>query len=136
MITVNQIYTAVEAEVNTTERPVYCASRLEPVPPQFPSVQIVEMNHYPIRNALPLNFGEHEDVSLRRDFEAHVFSNLKNNALSEARAIMEDVEVAFRKMYFVETYCGQANNADPAVIHMVARFTRNIGDADPLDLSE
>lgn len=132
MISINQIYSYVEAQVNTVERPVYCASRLEPIPPQFPSVQITEMNHRAIRSALPLNFGSHEDVSLQRDFEVHVYSNLKNGALTEARSIMTDVETAFREMYFIETYCGQANNADPSVIHMVARFTRNFGDADPL----
>lgn len=135
MISVNQIYSYVEAEVNTDERPVYCASRLEPLPPQFPSVQITEMNHRAIQGALPLNFGTHDGVSVTRDFEVHVFSNLKNNALSEARSIMDDVEVAFRKMWFIETYCGQANNADPSVIHMVARFTRNFGDNDPLTIA-
>jgi hypothetical protein len=83
---------------------------------------------------LPLTFGQHETVSLRRDFEAHVFSNLKNGALSEARDIMSDVETAFREMYFVETYCGQTTNADPQVIHLVARFTRNIGDGDALTI--
>ena len=134
MISVNQIYSYVEAEVNTQERPVYCASRLEPLPPQFPSVQIVEMSHYPIRSALPLNFGAHEEVSMTRDFEVHVFSNLKNGALTEARSIMTDVETAFRELYFIETYCGQANNLDPSVIHMVARFTRNFGDSDPLTI--
>ncbi len=135
MVSVNQIYTYIEAEL-TRERPdLYCASRLEPLPPQFPSVEIVEMNHLPVSRALPLNFGEHDTVSLRRDIEVHVFSNLKNGALSEARDIMDDVESAFRSIYFVETFCGQSTNADPQVIHMVARFTRNIGDSDPLTAS-
>ena len=135
MISVNRIYAYVEAEVNTVERPVYVASRLEPLPPQFPSVQIVEINHRELRNALPLNFGAHDELSVTRDFEAHVFSNLKNGALTEARSIMTDVEVAFRKMYFIETYCGQANNDDPSVVHIVARFTRNFGDNDPLTIA-
>lgn len=132
MISVNQIYSYVVAELTASRPDLYCASRLEPVPPNFPSVEIVEMGHQNINRVLPLNFGEHETTSLRRDFEVHVFSNLKNGALSEARDIMDDVETAFREMYFVETYCGQTNNADPQVIHMVARFTRNICDGDTL----
>lgn len=134
MISVNQIYSYVEAELTALRPGLYCASRLEPVPPNFPSVEIVEINHQPIQRTLPLTFGQHETVSLRRDFEAHVFSNLKNGALSEARDIMSDVETAFREMYFVETYCGQTTNADPQVIHLVARFTRNIGDGDALTI--
>ena len=132
MVSVNQIYSYVEAALTASHPGLYCASRLEPVPPNFPSVEIVEINHAEITRTLPLNFGSHDTVSLRRDFEAHVFSNLKNGALTQARDIMEDVETAFREMYFVETYCGQTNNADQQVIHLVARFTRNIGDGDAL----
>ena len=134
MISANQIYSYVEAELTALRPDLYCASRLEPVPPNFPSVEIVEINHPQIQRTLPLTFGQHETVSLRRDFEAHVFSNLKNGALSEARDIMSDVETAFREMYFVETYCEQTTNADPQVIHLVARFTRNIGDGDALTI--
>ena len=135
MVSVNQIYTFIETELTRDRPDLYCASRLEPLPPQFPSVEIVEMNHLPVNRALPLNFGTHGPVSVRRDFEVHVFSNLKNGALTEARSIMTDVETAFQEIYFVETYCGQSSNADPQVIHLVARFTRNFGDADPLTAS-
>lgn len=134
MITVNQIYTYVKNRI-TAGRSLYVSSTPEPLPPQFPSVEIVEMNHYPLERALPINFGEHDTVSLRRDFEVHVYSNLKNGALTQARDIMTDVETAFREAYFVETYCSQARNADPTVVHMVARFTRNIGDGDALTVS-
>lgn len=133
MITVNQIYNYIVDAITEERSDLYCASRLEPIPERFPSVQIVELNHIPIQNRISLDF---KDMPMRRDFEVHVFSNLKNGALSEARSIMTDVEEAFRSAFFVETYCGQANNADVSVIHMVARFTRNIGDGDSLTLDE
>lgn len=130
MITVNQIYNYVEGQINLPNRPVYCASVDEPIPASFPACQIFELNHPQYVNATPLSFATKDSVSVRRDFEVHVFSNLKNKALSEARSIMNDVEVAFRQLSFIETACLQTDNADPNVINLVARFTRNICDGD------
>ena len=132
MITLNQVYDYIESAVNTVERPVFCSSVLEPIPDTFPACQILSLNHLDYQRTLPLSFAGHESVSRRMDFEAHVFSNKKNLALSEAREIMDDVEIAFRQLWFVETSCMQSDNVDPSIIHMVARFTRNVGDGDEL----
>lgn len=129
MVTRNQIYDYIEGEVNTASRPVYCASILEPVPQSFPACFITEINHYPSRGNIELSF---EDEQLVRDFEVHTFSNLQNEALIEAQAVMSDVEVAMRSIGFIETYCGQANNIDPTVVHVVARFTRVFGGEDTI----
>lgn len=130
MITLNQIYDYVESAVNTEQRPVFCSSDLEPISDTFPACQIVSLNHTDIQNALPLSFADHETVSKRVEFEAHVFSNKQNRALTEAREIMDDVEIAFRQLWFIETACMQSDNVDPSIIHLVARFTRNICDGD------
>ena len=133
MVTINQIYDTIVNQI-TQDRQLYCSSTLEPVSAadHFPACQIVEMNHPIVQTALPLNFQTKSEVTLRRDFEAHVFSNLKNGALSQAREIMSDVEIAFLQIGFIETACTQSDNADPSVIHLVARFTRNICDGDSL----
>lgn len=130
MITVNQIYDYVEGQVNLVNRPVYCASRLEPIPESFPACFIVENDHFPRRSAIDLDF---TDENVERHFEVHVHSNLDNGALAQAHDIMSDVEAAFRELYFIETYAGQTNNIDPTVVHLVARFQRFIGGADTLN---
>lgn len=129
MVSRNQIYTYVEEEVNTESRPVYCASVLEPIPKSFPACFIVEINHYPSRSNIELEF---KDEQLVRDFEVHTFSSRMNDALTEAMNIMEDVETAMREIGFIETYCGQANNIDPTVVHVAARFTRIFGGEDTI----
>ena len=130
MITANEIFNHIESEVNLESRPVYCASRLEPVPEEFPACYIVENDHYPRRESITLAFG---DEQVERHFEVHVHSNLINGALAQAYDIMGDVETAFRELYFIETYCGQTNNLDPTVVHLVARFSRIIGGADSIE---
>lgn len=132
MIRVNQIYDYVESQINLPDRRVYCSSVDEPIPASFPACQIFELSHAQYQNATPLAFASKEHVSVRRNFEVHVFSNLKNKALSEARSIMDDVEIAFRQLSFIETTCMQTDNADPNVVNLVARFTRNIGDGDEI----
>lgn len=129
MISRNQIYDYMEGEVNTIAHPVYCASVLEPVPKFFPACYITEISHYPSRQNVELS---NEDIQLVRDFEVHAFSALQNDALNEAMEIMTDAETAMKEIGFIETYCGQANNLDPTVVHVVARFTRVFGDEDTI----
>ena len=133
MLSANQIYNYIENAVNTQERPVYCSSVNEPIGSVFPACQISELTHVFDQRSLPLSFAKHETTTLRREYEVHVFSNLKNQGLSEARSIMDDVEIAFKQLSFIETACTQTDNADPNVIHLVARFTRTIGDGDEID---
>ena len=130
MITENQIYTYVEEVVNTASRPVYCSSIKEPIPEELPSCMIGEIGRADLQNALPLSFARKETVSKRITFEVHVFSNKKNIALSEAREIMDDAELAFRQLHFVETMREPLSGNNTTLVHLVARFTRNIGDGD------
>lgn len=129
MITVNQIYSYIEAAVNTVERPVYCAAVRVIAPNSFPACYIVEDNHSFVRQNVTINLN---DTPLTRNFTVEVFSNKRVNPLSEARDIMDDVEIAMKQLGFVETFCGQVDNADPSIIRIVGRFTRVIGDSDTI----
>ena len=128
-ITRNAIYDYVEKRVNTAERPVYCASRYEPVPNSFPACFITEATHRPDRASITLDFADDQVI---RDFEVQVSSNKVTTGLQEAYEIMEDVETAMKELYFIETYCNQVTNIDPSVVRLVARFTRVIGGADAM----
>lgn len=130
MITRNDVYSYIEERVNLPSRKVYCASRLEPVPDEFPACYITEINRMQDRNAIDMQFSDEQRVLT---YEVHVYSNLLNGALSEANAIMEDAESAFKSIYFIETYRGQVNNLDPTILHLAARFTRTVGGADTID---
>lgn len=131
MVSINQIYDTIESAVNLVGRPVYCASKREPIPESFPACYIVEDDHSFIRSAIPLNFS---DAPLTRNFSVEVYSSLTNGALTEAREIMDDVEEVMMQLGFIETYCGQTNNADPSVTRIVGRFTRVFGANDPLEI--
>lgn len=123
------IYTYVEAAVNTVERPVYCASQLEPVPREFPACYITEAQHRKDRSYVTL---AHDDGHYVRNWEVQIFSNKTNGGLMECHDLMDDVESAFQHLAFIETYCGQQENIDPSVTRLVARFTATIGSADQM----
>lgn len=124
-----EIYTYVEAAVNTVERPVYCGSQYEPIPEEFPACYITEAEHRKSRMYVTL---AHDDGHFIRNWEVQVFSNKTNGGLMECHAIMDDVERAFQELAFIETYCGQQQNADPTITRLVARFTGTVGSADEL----
>ena len=129
MISRIDIYDYIEAAVNTELRPVYCEARLEVVPEYFPACYITETGSASESQNYTLDF---TDEQVRRDFEAHVFSNLADGALAQAESIMDDVRAAFRKLYFIENFVGRTDNIDPTVIHLVGRFHRTIGGADQM----
>lgn len=124
-----RIYSYVEAAVNTAQRPIYCASQLEPVPRSFPACYITEAQHRKDRGYVTL---AHDDGHYIRDWEVQIFSNKQSDGLMECHAIMEDVEKAFAEIQFIETYCGQMQNIDPTITRLVARFTATIGSADQM----
>lgn len=129
MINFNDIYNHIEAAVNTEEHPVYCASQLEPVPESFPACYITEAEHRKSRAYVTLAY---DDGHFIRNWEVQVFSNKVTDALAECHEIMEYAEDAFQRLRFIETYCGQQQNADPSVTRLVARFTSTIGSADQM----
>lgn len=125
----NSIYSYVADAINTQSRAVYCVGVYEPTPKSFPCAYIHETDHRPMRDAVTLSF---TDEQLLGSWEVQVFSNLTDGALSEAYDIMADVEIAFKQLYFIETFCSQVQNIDPSVTRVVARFTRVYGDNDHL----
>ena len=129
MINYIDIYDYVEAEVNTEDRPVYCASRLEPVPQSFPACYITAMDTHALSQNYTLAY---DDEQAHFDMEVHVFTNEENGALYAANLIMDDVRTAFRKLYFKESFVGETANIDPTIVHLVGRFSRNIGGADQM----
>ena len=124
-----EIYTYIEGKTNTAQRPVYCASKYEPIPFEFPACYITEAEHHKNSTYVTLN---HDDGHLVRNWEVQVFSNKQSGGLMECFSIMEDIETAFAELAFVETYCGQQQNIDPTITRLVARFTATIGSADTM----
>lgn len=129
MINYIDIYDYVEAQVNTENRPVYCATRLEPVPQSFPACYITVMDDHASSYNYTLAF---DDEQTEMTFEVHVFTNEENGALYAANLIMADVRTAFRNLFFKESFVGETGNIDPTIVHMVGRFSRHIGGADQM----
>lgn len=132
-MTRNAIYDYAESVVNTTATPVYCASRFEPIPEEFPACFLYEIGKTDVETAVTLDFTEKVKFVT---WEVQVFSNSVNDAVSEANGIMDRVEVAFRDMKFLETFCSEMTTGDPSVYRIVARFERTICDADTIPTQE
>ena len=128
-ITRNEIYTYVVEAVDTTARPVYCSTRLEPVTETFPALYLAETGRRDIRQYTTLAFDDNvQEVT----WEAQVFSNDTSDGVEETHNIMQDVRDAFRDLKFMMTFCSEIPNNDPSVYRMVARFSRVIGGANKI----
>lgn len=132
MISPHYIYNYIEGAVNQTDRPVYCASRLEIIPPSFPAAYLTEIERY-----------DRASINLKRTdrmksvtWEAQVFSNLRVGAVDEAHEVMDDIDEAFAHLGFTQTYCMPIDNADPTIYRLVGRWTRLIGDGDEFPVTE
>ena len=126
MISPHYIYNYIEEAVNLQDRPVYCASRYEIVPPSFPAAYLSEINRYD-RGAINL---KRTDRMKFVTWEAQVFSNKTTGAVDEAREIMEDIDIAMAHLGFTQTYCQPIENADPTIYRLIGRWNRLIGDGD------
>ena len=130
MITRNDIYDYAERKVNTTDRPVYCSSRYEPIPEVFPACFMYEIGKMDIRDNVNLSFTEYvKNVT----WEVQVFANNTDDAITTANGVMDSVEEAFRDMKFLETFCSEMTNGDPSIYRMVARFERVICGSDEIE---
>ncbi|MBO5971149.1 MAG: hypothetical protein J6S14_21965 [Clostridia bacterium] len=129
MISFYDIYDRIERELNRESRPMNCTSYYEPVPSEFPTVMVSEMEHHQAKGAIDLAF---TDDQLERYIEVQVVSNKWDGAPEEARSIMAEVEAVMKRLYFIETFCGEIENIDPAVTRMSARFHRVFGGLDTL----
>ena len=129
----NAIYSYIEGKVNTISRPVYCTSLYEPVMPIFPACYIIETDHHRVRQNVDLN---NTVDSMELNWEVQVFVNSENGALSDCYGIMEDAEIAFEELGFIESYCEQVSNIDTSIYRVVARFSRIVGDEDEMPENE
>ena len=115
--------------MNIVSRPVYMTSRFEPIWEQFPAVYATEISHNDIKRYVNLNY---TDIVKNVGWEVQVFSNKVTGAIDEAHEIMQDIEISFREMKFIETYCAETPYNEPNIYRIVARFERVIADADTL----
>lgn len=132
MISPHYIYNYIEEAVNLPDRPVYCASRYEIVPPSFPAAYLSEIDRMD-RGAINL---KRTDKMKFVTWEAQVFSNLTVGAVDEAHEIMDDIDDAMARLGFVQTYRAPIENADPTIYRLVGRWTRLLGDGDTLPVTE
>ena len=132
MISNHYIYNYIEKATNTTARPVYCATRLEIIPPSFPACYLTEINRYD-RGSVNLM---RTDKMKMMVWEAQIFSNKATGAVDEAYGILEDVDIAFAHLGFTQTYCQQVSNIDPSIYRLVGRWERMIGDGDTFPVTD
>ena len=133
MITRHEIFNKLDTDVNTESRPVYMASRFEPVPESFPACYVAEISRRDIQQYVNLGFTEYVKMV---GWEAQVFSNKITGAVDEAHEIMCDVEASFKEMKFIETFCSETPFGDPSIYRIVARFERVIADADTIEQTQ
>ena len=128
-ITRNEIYNYIEGKVNTTARPVYCSTRLEPVAETFPALYLAETSKREPFKYVTLQF---DGGVVEVTWEAQVFSNDSDDGVQECHTIMDDVASAFRDLKFTMTFCSEIPNNDPSVYRMVARFYRVYGGGNKI----
>lgn len=132
MISNHYIFNYIENAVNLQDRPVYCTSRIEIIPPSFPAAYISEVSRYDRGSVNLCRTDKMKFVT----WEAQVFSNLTVGAVDEANSIMTDIDDAFAHLGFTQTYCYPIDNADPTIYRLVARWNRLIGDGDEFPVTE
>lgn len=104
-------------------------SRLEPVSKKFPVVYLHEINRTrPQRYATIAS----DDDQWESTFEAVVFTNYADGNMSEAYNITEVIENAFKRLGYIENFCQPIDNADPLIVRIVSRYTRQIGSGDQI----
>lgn len=128
-MTRNAIYNYAESIVNTEQTPVYCASRYEPIPEEFPACFMYEIGKNDVERYVTLDFSEKVKFVT---WEVQVSSNSTDDAITESTEIMARVEQAFRNMKFLETFCSEMTTGDPSIYRIVARFERTVCDSDTL----
>ena len=130
MITRNQIFTKVKTAILAAYSTAYCTSTRVYAPSRFPCVWIVEIDTYPEKSSMTVNYS---DDQRRSTFEIQVFSNLSDEAWSQTDGIM-GVAVATMKSLGYRCTMNQPvdNGVDSNIKRRVARFTRFIGSGDTL----
>ena len=123
------VFTYVANALNAVYSGLRIVSRREPISKTFPVVYLHEFNRIrPQQYATLAN----DDEQWESTFEAEVFVDEANGALSKAYEITEEIEGAMKRLGYIETFCQPLDNADPIVVRIVSRFTRQIGSGDIL----
>ncbi len=126
------VYTYVRNAIVASHSGAYVTARREPVPKNFPAIELTEMNRVRAERFATL---ANDDDQYDSTFQAEIFSNAQNGALEEAYSILETIEGAFKRLGYFETYCQPIDNVDPSIFRIISRFTRQIGMADVIPTS-
>ena len=130
MITKNAIFTKVKTAITSEYSGAYCVSERLYTPQKFPCVWIVEIDTYPEKSNLALDYS---DVQRRSDFEIQAYSNLTSGAANQAASIIGTAIAEMKRLGYRCTMSAPIDNgADTSIKRHVARFTRFIGDGDTL----
>lgn len=121
------VYSYVRNAIVASHSGAYVTARREPVPKNFPAIELTEMNRVRTERFATL---ANDDEQYDSTFQAEIFSNAQNGALEEAYSILGTIESAFKKLGYFETYCQPIDNVDPSIFRIISRFTKQIGMAD------
>jgi len=121
------VYSYVRNAIVASHSGAYVTARREPVPKNFPAIELTEMNRVRTERFATL---ANDDDQYDSTFQAEIFSNAQNGALEEAYSILETIEGAFKRLGYFETYCQPIDNVDPSIFRIISRFTKQIGMAD------
>ena len=121
------VYSYVRNAIVAAHSGAYVTARREPVPKNFPAIELTEMNRVRTERFATL---ANDDDQYDSTFQAEIFSNAQNGALEEAYSILETIEGAFKRLGYFETYCQPIDNVDPSIFRIISRFTKQIGMAD------
>lgn len=123
------VYTYLRNALVDAHEGIYVTSRREPVTSSFPAIRVAETSRSRTQQYATLANDDDQYMSV---FEAEIFSNKRNGALSEAYGILDTVESAFKRLGYFETFCEPIDNIDPSIFRLLARFTKQIGLGDEL----
>ena len=126
---VNGIFDYLQKSIHAVCSGAYVTSIREPIPKAMPCVQIQQLNKSRPVNYMTLDLTDRQYLST---FEAQIYSNAQDSALSEAYGLEEVIESAFNELGYRVTFCQPINNIDPSIFRLIARFERVIGIGDTL----
>lgn len=130
MITSNEVYSRISADLKAEFEGIFTTSARVYAPKVLPCVWIVEIDATPDGRYVNLDLSDNQR---RSTFEVQAFSNTPNSASLEVSNIIDEAISAFRKLGYVCTMVQPMDNGyDENIKRKIARFTRIIGGGDTL----
>ena len=127
----NHISTAIRAEFGAD---TFVVSERVNVPAKLPCVWVLDINWTPEMRFT--NF-ELDDEQYRSTYEVQAFSNLQVGATAQAKSLVACAEKAFRQLGYRMSFNEPVDNPeDTSIKRQVARFTRFVGGADTINISD